>query len=310
MRQTLSRGVFVAAAAATGILSLYGTPALADSYAGGGAEDSHGVMDGNTVGAPVHAPVNVCGNTANAVGVDNDAHDNTCVNGSHGDAEKSADHSHDDSEAAHPMDDAGRSSGIASGNDVRVPVHAPVNVCGDTVNLIGVDNDAYDNTCVNDAHGDAEKSADDSYGDSSHDDSAYGGSAYGDDGAYTSPVEGLPGIASGNDVRVPVHLPVNACGNSVNLIGLFNDAYGNTCVNGGYGEEDEPEKETPTPPVKVKTPPPYEAEKPPAEEEPHGNPPHLAQTGSDGMIAASAAGAVLITGGAMLYRRSRTASRR
>src|SRR5690606_41626966 len=58
--------------------------------------------------------------------------------------------------------------------------------------------------------------------------------------------------------------------------------------------------EKPEPPVKVKTPP-TPAEEPPAMEEP-GNPPHMAQTGTDGMMAASAAGAVLITGGAMLYR--------
>ncbi|MFJ4697728.1 MULTISPECIES: chaplin [unclassified Streptomyces] len=42
---------------------------------------------------------------------------------------------------------------------------------------------------------------------------------------------GSPGVLSGNLVQVPVHVPVNACGNTVNVIGLLNPAFGNTCVN-------------------------------------------------------------------------------
>ena len=40
-----------------------------------------------------------------------------------------------------------------------------------------------------------------------------------------------PGVVSGNVVQVPVHVPVNVCGNTVNVIGLLNPAFGNTCVN-------------------------------------------------------------------------------
>ncbi|GLW02319.1 hypothetical protein Slala05_59490 [Streptomyces lavendulae subsp. lavendulae] len=36
---------------------------------------------------------------------------------------------------------------------------------------------------------------------------------------------------SGNLVQVPVHVPVNVCGNTVNVIALLNPAFGNTCVN-------------------------------------------------------------------------------
>ncbi|MYT78886.1 Small secreted domain (DUF320) [Streptomyces sp. MnatMP-M77] len=54
---------------------------------------------------------------------------------------------------------------------------------------------------------------------------------------------GSPGVASGNAVQVPVHVPVNLCGNTINVIGLLNPAFGNTCANvdaghhdnGGYG---------------------------------------------------------------------------
>ncbi|WP_240656868.1 chaplin [Streptomyces sp. V2] len=40
-----------------------------------------------------------------------------------------------------------------------------------------------------------------------------------------------PGVVSGNVIQVPVHVPVNAVGNSVNVIGLLNPAFGNTGVN-------------------------------------------------------------------------------
>ncbi|KIF06771.1 chaplin [Streptomyces sp. RSD-27] len=42
---------------------------------------------------------------------------------------------------------------------------------------------------------------------------------------------GSPGVLSGNLVQVPVHIPVNVCGNSVNVVGILNPAFGNVCVN-------------------------------------------------------------------------------
>ena len=42
---------------------------------------------------------------------------------------------------------------------------------------------------------------------------------------------GSPGVLSGNVVQVPVHIPVNVCGNSINVIGLLNPAFGNVCIN-------------------------------------------------------------------------------
>ncbi|MCX4750128.1 chaplin [Kitasatospora sp. NBC_01287] len=40
-----------------------------------------------------------------------------------------------------------------------------------------------------------------------------------------------PGVVSGNVVQVPVHIPVNVCGNTVSVIGLLNPAFGDTCFN-------------------------------------------------------------------------------
>ncbi|MCI3269507.1 chaplin [Streptomyces cylindrosporus] len=42
---------------------------------------------------------------------------------------------------------------------------------------------------------------------------------------------GSPGVLSGNLVQVPVHVPINVCGNSINVIGALNPAFGNVCVN-------------------------------------------------------------------------------
>ncbi|MFF1438476.1 chaplin [Streptomyces sp. NPDC058295] len=43
--------------------------------------------------------------------------------------------------------------------------------------------------------------------------------------------EHSPGVLSGNVVQVPVHIPVNVCGNTINVIGLLNPAFANTCIN-------------------------------------------------------------------------------
>ncbi|WP_424214561.1 chaplin ChpH [Streptomyces sp. BI20] len=56
------------------------------------------------------------------------------------------------------------------------------------------------------------------------------GLAAADAGAQGAAV-GSPGVLSGNVIQVPVHVPVNVCGNTVNVIGLLNPSFGNTCVN-------------------------------------------------------------------------------
>ncbi|MEV0980971.1 chaplin [Streptomyces sp. NPDC049915] len=39
---------------------------------------------------------------------------------------------------------------------------------------------------------------------------------------------GSPGAVSGNVIQAPVHVPVNVVGNSVNVIGALNRAFGNS----------------------------------------------------------------------------------
>lgn len=56
------------------------------------------------------------------------------------------------------------------------------------------------------------------------------GMAAADSGAQGAAVQS-PGVLSGNVIQIPVHVPVNLCGNTVSVIGLLNPAFGNTCVN-------------------------------------------------------------------------------
>ncbi|MFJ8009727.1 chaplin [Streptomyces fagopyri] len=60
---------------------------------------------------------------------------------------------------------------------------------------------------------------------------ASAGAAVADAGAQGAAVRS-PGLASGNVVQLPVHIPVNVVGDSVNVVGLLNPAFGNTGVNG------------------------------------------------------------------------------
>ncbi|UGY90541.1 chaplin [Streptomyces gobiensis] len=40
-----------------------------------------------------------------------------------------------------------------------------------------------------------------------------------------------PGVISGNVIQVPIGIPINLCGNTINVIGLLNPATGNQCIN-------------------------------------------------------------------------------
>lgn len=59
---------------------------------------------------------------------------------------------------------------------------------------------------------------------------ASAGAAVADSGAGAH-AAGSPGALSGNVLQVPVHLPVNFVGNSLNLVGVGNFTSGNTGVN-------------------------------------------------------------------------------
>ncbi|GAA4126198.1 LAXTG-anchored chaplin ChpB [Streptomyces tunisiensis] len=179
---------------------------------------------------------------------------------------------------------AAGSPGVASGNSVQLPVHVPVNVCGNTVNVVGLLNPAAGNTCVNEdvRHEAASGSSKGASGTS-------GASAEGD-------AHGSPGLLSGNGVQLPVHVPVNVTGNSVNVVGIGNPSTDNSSVNDS-GERPEPAPERTVPARTL--PAPVEQEAAPAEQV------ALAETGADHTVPVLATGAAMFLGGVALYRRAR-----
>ncbi|MGW4565508.1 chaplin [Streptomyces sp. NPDC004561] len=47
----------------------------------------------------------------------------------------------------------------------------------------------------------------------------------------TGTASNSPGVLSGNVIQVPIDIPVNVCGDSIDLIGLLNPAAGNICTS-------------------------------------------------------------------------------
>ncbi|MEG3630148.1 chaplin [Streptomyces poriticola] len=189
---------------------------------------------------------------------------------------------------------AAGSPGLISGNTVQLPVHLPVNVCGNTVNVAGLLNPAAGNGCAATGRADRE-------GDRARDDGA-GGPASSGTAAAGSRGKDSPGVLSGNGVQLPVRLPVNVSGNSVNVVGVGTPATGNQSVN-GPGERPsrpqrpaEPAPQPPAPPADRPMPAPEEARPPTGA---------LAHTGTDAMLPALAGGVAFVLGGAVLHRRFR-----
>lgn len=71
----------VATVAAGVIMALGGAaPAMADAGAEGAAADSPGVLSGNVIQIPLHAPLNTCGNTVDVIALLNPAFGSVCSN--------------------------------------------------------------------------------------------------------------------------------------------------------------------------------------------------------------------------------------
>ncbi|MFD0025161.1 chaplin [Streptomyces sp. NPDC058382] len=224
---------------------------------------------------------------------------------------------------------ASNSPGVLSGNSVQIPVDVPVNVCGNSVSVVGLLNPTAGNACGNGSGGAAAGSggstagtsgshAADSRSGSASDDRGQGvragtgkhRAARSDDGGGATAqgyTQGSPGLLSGNQVQVPIDIPVNACGNSVTIIGLLNPASGNTCEN-----ESAPPVDVPETPVHHVTPPSPGPRTIPNAPEPQTVPestPQLAHTGAGGLdlLIPASAGLLLAGAGTVLYRRGRAA---
>ncbi|MDT0418091.1 chaplin [Streptomyces sp. DSM 41982] len=294
MRHTLSKGMLVTAAAASGILSLNGGSALAAESTAAG---SPGILSGNSVQASVDAPVNVCGNSVDVVGIANPTFGNRCGNEDGGAPAGPAER--DAHERATSGESGPRHEGAGPERTRRGRHAAPGPVRHTAGHEAGEDRAAPRGR---------------------HAAPAIGTSSVARGGAT-----GSPGLLSGNAVQVPLDVPLNVCGNTVDVVALLNPAFGNGCGNGAPA----PEHPTPRPPHHV---PPHHVPPhhvpprhvPPKTDEGDGGgtssgwtgggekePARLAETGADaGLLGVAGASATLLVGGAVLYRRKAVSAHR
>jgi hypothetical protein len=265
----VARKGLVTAMVAGGVLASAGY-AQADSAAEGDTAGSPGVLSGNSVQVPVNVPVNVCGNTISVVGLLNPVMGNVCANQSGGAASGAT---------------AGNTSSAAAFTAHRASTGArPARHAGpaaDESRLAGSAGHAAGQASTDRAAGSESQS---------------GGGAHAE-GRST----GSPGLLSGNELQLPLHLPVNVSGNSLNVVGIGNPAFGNTAVNGDAPAPPATPTPVPAPPAHAPIPAPPN----PATSGVPAAAPTLAHTGADGLGYAAGSSAALLGGGVLLYRRFR-----
>lgn len=185
---------------------------------------------------------------------------------------------------------ASGSPGLGSGNTIQLPVDIPVNVCGNTVDVVGLLNPAMGNKCSNTGHQAAGQTGSRTSG---------GATAHGS-------THDSPGVLSGNDLQIPIHAPVNLSGNSVNVVGVGNPVLGNESSNDSYGGPDEPTPSAPTTP-RVHQQPHHPAKAHPRQTTVvrHRTTETLAHTGATSPWAPGLVSLASLAAGAVLYRRFR-----
>lgn len=309
MRELIGKGLLTAAAASS-VLSMTGGYAAATDGAATAA-GSPGLLSGNSVQAPVEIPVNVCGNTVNAAGVGNPAMGNSC----------------------------GNSSGAHAALPKHRPAHhaQPVAPRAEPATHTAPAKEspaAHHDSDASSTHGAKPRE----HGGGSEPSKGGQHTGHGDDDGGSSAsgaATNSPGLLGGNLLQAPLDIPVNACGNTVDLVGLLNPAMGNGCANGSDGVVPHAPLQPPTPPTPNAPVDPLDPSKPPTHnsEEPPAVPvahtkmlpeqpraveegdiiDQLAETGSNANLLGTAAmSAGLLISGGILYRRSRgtTAARR
>ncbi|WP_396445532.1 chaplin family protein [Actinomadura sp.] len=246
--KSTSRAALVAAGALA-IGAAFG-PGTAGAAAFGGGHDgkvtmessgNFGLLNGNQVYAPISIPIDVCGNAiavAGLAGAQCEGGASVSSHRSHGGY--AADPGYrtagawdgggygggwDDGKGV-DMQTSGN-FGIANGNQVYAPISVPIDVCGNAVGALGL------------AQAQCEGGA--SVKRSSADRKVHMRSS------------GNFGIANGNQLYIPISVPVEVCGNAVAVLGLAQaQCKGGASV--GDGEDHEMPPTLRTPPVKHKKP--------------------------------------------------------
>ncbi|WP_236655483.1 chaplin [Streptacidiphilus carbonis] len=112
--------------------------ASADTGASGASAQAPGLLSGALAQAPAADAANPCGSTLNTVGLLNPVLGTLCATPHQGSADRSG---------ATAAGTAHHSPGAASGDVVQLPLQAPVNACGNTVNALALLNPSAGNDC-------------------------------------------------------------------------------------------------------------------------------------------------------------------
>ncbi|GAA1456637.1 chaplin [Nocardiopsis exhalans] len=252
---------------------------------GGGAttDGSGGVASGNQIILPVDAAIDACGNSVAVAGISQAE----CVEVVEVLEKESED-------APSTMSDG--SGGVASGNQIVVPVDAAIDICGNSVAVLGASS-AQCTTIINIIQASPDNQG--NQGDTSTD--------------------GSGGVASGNQVVVPVDAAVQICGNAVSVLGIAEASCVQKISDGGDPEDpkdpkDPEDPKDPKDPEEPKDPEdpkdPEEPKKPeePKEKEEDDKPAPKEQAGEELAVTGGALGGLIAAavaavgaGGAGLY---------
>jgi len=195
VRKTLSVGVLAAGA-------LLCAPAAAQADVHQSTGDNNGILNGTQIAVPVRVPVNIVGNSLGILGVAN----------AHGAGVNFT-------ESGRDVQRTGNNNGILNGTQVYLPVTVPLNVVGNAAAIAGEANAA--GVGVNRVRGRKAESA----RTTEHGWPGNGGQFTGDNN----------GILNGTQLYAPITIPINACGNSLAVLGA---AYSQAiCANDVWGHQ-------------------------------------------------------------------------
>jgi len=217
------------------------------------SKGNNGILNGTQAYLPINVPVNVVGNAvavlgqanATGVGVNGRKTESARTEGGKGGGQNSK-----------------GNNGILNGTQIYSPIDIPINVCGNSLALLGQANATA--ACVNKGFGESGRASQNSEGNNGI---ANGTQLYapislpvnlsgnaigvlgGANAAAASSNEsgqasrgidqnskGNNGILNGTQIAAPINVPVNVCGNALGILGQANAAA--SCSNGGNGGHD------------------------------------------------------------------------
>ncbi|MEU4245132.1 chaplin family protein [Actinoplanes sp. NPDC026619] len=166
---------------------------------------NNGFLNGTQIYAPIDVPINVCGNSLAILG---GAYSQAiCANNTGFSRKKESGHVTEGGWQA-----TGVNNGIANGTQLLAPISLPINLSGNSAALLG--SASSHAVSVNE-------------------------SAQDGPGGFGQFTGANNGILNGTQIAVPISVPINACGNSLGILGAASSNA--ACVNGAgfLGNDDE-----------------------------------------------------------------------